>query len=372
MTTSAGDRRRPKVLVAGVSGLVGYAAAKRFSQDPLWDVVGVARRRPERLADVELVSVDLQDRSACEAAFSGMKDITHVVYAALFEKPGLFPGWYERDQMETNLQMLQNVLDPLLDASPVEHISLLQGTKAYGAHVGLMKVPGRERDPRVEHENFYWLQEDDLRARAERRGFAWTILRPVVIFGEAIGANMNPIPALGTYAAVLRHRGEPLHYPGGHGLVIEGVDADLLAEALYWAAASPAARDETFNISNGDVFSLQNEWPALADAFGMEPGEVRPMSLAAEMPAAGAEWAKVHERFALSSPPDVMAFVGQSFLYADMLLGYGVDQPTTTPALVSTIKARQAGFLECMDTRDMFRKWVAHFQRARLFPPRQW
>jgi NAD(P)-dependent dehydrogenase (short-subunit alcohol dehydrogenase family) len=33
---------RKKVLVAGVSGLVGYAAARRFAREPGWDVVGVA------------------------------------------------------------------------------------------------------------------------------------------------------------------------------------------------------------------------------------------------------------------------------------------------------------------------------------------
>ncbi|NOT56148.1 MAG: NAD-dependent epimerase, partial [Deltaproteobacteria bacterium] len=37
--------------------------------------------------------------------------------------------------------------------------------------------------------------------------------------------------------------------------------------------------------------------------------------------------------------------------------------------LVSTIKARQAGFHECMDTEDMFRKWFKRFQELRLLPP---
>ena len=61
--------------------------------------------------------------------------------------------------------------------------------------------------------------------------------------------------------------------------------------------------------------------------------------------------------------------MGQSFLYAEMLLGYGLQQPSP-PSLVSTVKIRQAGFTECMDTEDMFRKWIAHFQRTGLLPPR--
>src|SRR4051812_15571822 len=262
-----------RVLVAGVSGLVGYAAARRFARDPRWDVVGVARRQPAGLQHVELVSVDLTDRAACQATFSAMTNVTHVVYAALYEKPGLFPGWYERDQMETNLAMLQNLLDPLLAASPVEHISLLQGTKAYGAHVEPMKVPGRERNPRHQHDNFYWLQEDDLLGRQQQAGFSWTILRPVVIFGDALGSNMNPIPALGVYAAVLRASGLPLHYPGGCSMITEAVDADLVADVLAWAATSPAGRDQVFNVTNGDVFTMENVWPVLADAYGMAVGD---------------------------------------------------------------------------------------------------
>ena len=195
-------------------------------------------------------------------------------------------------------------------------------------------------------------------------------MRPVVIFGEALGSNLNPIPALGTYAAVQRLAGRPLDYPGGRSMIIEGVDADLLADALFWAATNSGCRNEIFNIANGDVFTMENLWPALADAFGMDVGERLPMSLAEEMPARQAEWAAVHERFGLSSPRDVTAFVGQSFLYADMLLGYGVEAPVQ-PALVSTIKVRQAGFTECMDTEDMMRKWVAHFQPRATLPTTQ-
>ncbi len=362
---------RRKVLVAGVSGLVGYAAAKRFSRDPLWDVVGLARRRPERLEHVETVSVDLTDRAACHTAISALTDVTHVVYAALYEKPGLVGGWVDRDQMDTNLGMLQNLLDPLLSASPVEHISLLQGSKAYGVHLGPMKAPGREREPRHQHENFYWLQQDDLLARQKTAAFAWTVMRPQVIFGEALSSNFNSIAAIGIYAALQRERGQALDYPGGRAVVAEGVDSDLLADALFWAATAPGCRNEIFNITNGDVFSMENVWPTIADAFGMEVGEQRPISLAEDMPARQEEWEKVHARFGLCSPRDLSAFVGQSFIYADLLLGYGIDEYVPA-ALISTIKARQAGFAECMDTEDMFRKWIAHFQRIGLLPPRTW
>ncbi|MDG2112900.1 MAG: hypothetical protein P8N02_09845, partial [Actinomycetota bacterium] len=320
---------------------------------------------------VELVSVDLLDTTGSAAALSQMSDVTHVVYAALYEEPGLIAGWRSAEQMATNLTMLQNVLDPLLEVAPIQHISILQGTKAYGAHVEPMLVPGRERSPRHQHENFYWLQEDELRGRATAAGFGWSVFRPVVIFGEAIGGNMNPIPALGTYAALMRQRGEPLHWPGGVASLTEAVDADLVGAALHWAATHEVARDQIFNVANGDVFTMANVWPAIADAFGMEVGTNRPMQLATEVPAGQSEWAELHDRFQLSSPLDLDTFVGQSFIYTDMLCGYGNDR-VRPPSLVSTIKLRQSGFDMCMDTEDMFAKWIAHHQRTRLLPPRDW
>lgn len=51
----------PTILIAGVSGLVGFAAAKHFARLPGWKVIAVSRRRPEGLDGVEMISVDLTD-----------------------------------------------------------------------------------------------------------------------------------------------------------------------------------------------------------------------------------------------------------------------------------------------------------------------
>ena len=167
-----------------------------------------------------------------------------------------------------------------------------------------------------------------------------------------------------------RAAGLPLDYPGGAPLHLgEAVDADLLARALHWAAAPAACRNETFNITNGDVFTMRNVWPAIADAFGMEVGDDEPMSLAGEMPARQAEWAGGGRSASVCGPRSSLgAFVGQSFIYADLIMGYGAEQPPTA-ALVSTIKIRQAGFADCMDTEDMFRRLFRRFQELHWLPP---
>ena len=128
--------------------------------------MGVSRRIPEGLERAKIVPVDLLDAAKCVDAFGAMSDVTHLVYAALYEKPGLIAGWRERDQMEINLAMLRDLFEPLEAAAPrLEHVTLLQGTKAYGSHIEAVPVPARERLPRHPHENFYWLQEDYLKAK---------------------------------------------------------------------------------------------------------------------------------------------------------------------------------------------------------------
>ena len=87
---------RKKALIAGASGLVGYAAVRHFAGMEDWDVVGVSRRVPEGLLGATLLSVDLQDKARCAEVFGDMKDVTHLVYTALFEKPGVVKGWREQ------------------------------------------------------------------------------------------------------------------------------------------------------------------------------------------------------------------------------------------------------------------------------------
>lgn len=356
-----------KLLVVGGSGVVGQAALKHFS-DIGWDVIGVSRRAPPGLEHVPRIAVDLTDAAACADAFGSLRGVTHVIYAAVYEKPGLVDGWRDREQMDTNLRMLQNVLEPLGTACPeLEHISLLQGTKAYGIHLQDIAVPARERWPRHPHENFYWLHEDYLRARQPQSNWHWSILRPRVVFGDALGSNMNPLPAIGVYAALLKEDGLPLAFPGGPPRLYQATDADLLARACEWAATTPACREEIFNIANGDVFVWQNVWPTIADALGMAVGEPKPASLAQTMPPRAADWAALVRKHDLQSPADMTTFVGQGFAYCDFQFAYGKEAPVA-PVLVSTIKARQHGFADCIDTEDMFRKWIGRYQARRWLP----
>ena len=128
--------RSGTVLIAGALGIVGRAALDRFTRDGDWDVIGLSRRTPDFETSASFVSADLRDADASASALRPLSRVTHVVYAALYEQPSLVAGWRHREQMETNLAMLRNLLDGLEAAgAPLRHLTLLQGTKAYGHHI---------------------------------------------------------------------------------------------------------------------------------------------------------------------------------------------------------------------------------------------
>ena len=114
---------KPTLLVLGASRVVGRAALEHFSGQQYWDVPGVSRRAPDTSAGRH-ISLDLMDREACEETLGQLSGVTHVIYAALFEKPGLFAGWRESDQMQTNLTMLRNCMESLLkSARGLRHVT---------------------------------------------------------------------------------------------------------------------------------------------------------------------------------------------------------------------------------------------------------
>jgi nucleoside-diphosphate-sugar epimerase len=344
------------VLVAGASGLIGSACVEAFARQG-WKVLAVSRRRPEVADDVafEHLPLDLRAPGSVAAAADALADVTHVVYAAVSEKPGLVRGWRDADQMSTNLDMLR-ALTTALAHSPLRHVTLMQGTKAYGVHRHPIRVPARERHPRDEHENFYWLQEDHLRGVAAERGFDWTIFRPQLVVGATHGVAMNLPPVIGAYAAICREEGLPFGFPGGAPYVTEAVDVRIVADAALWAVKEPAAHGEHYNLTNGEVFGWRDLWPALADELGLEPAPDTPLRLAEFLPAYSDTWNRVVRRYGLRelSLPEVL---GESHHYADFHFAAGAEV-APPPAFVSTVKIMQAGFTPACDTELSFRHWL--------------
>lgn len=355
------------ILITGASGLVGRAAMEHFAKAG-YRTTAVSRRKPFDSYGAKWLSVDLADEAACRDAFAGMTDVTQIVFAALHEEPELVAGWTQAKHVDRNGAMLRNTLEPVARASKrLKNVTILQGPKAYGVHVKPLRPGAREdRDEDRTIPNFYWAQEDYLKDRQHGQPWGWTVMRPALVIGECIGGAMNLIAALGVYAALLKAKGQPLHYPGGNGALLEATDTDLMARAFEWVGTSEAAQNQTFNLTNGELFSLKDQWPVIAECLGMAAGDDIPLGFEDELPKETAAWDRIRKEANLIAP-DLETYLGQSLQFADFVLARTYRGPVSASS-VSSIKIRQAGFHDVLYTDDMLRKWFRRYQRDRLLP----
>ena len=359
-------RIKHTILIAGASGVVGAAAVEHFAALPDWEVLALSRRPFPLPEGVRHVPLDLTDAAACRAAAASLSGVTHVMFAALYELPELVAGWRDPRQMAVNEAMLRNLLDALEPAAKgLRHITLMQGTKAYGGHVEPAPVPAKERSPRHVHENFYWLQEDLLRERQRKAAWTFTVLRPQLIFGYAVGSPMNIVAAIGAYAAVQSELEQPLAFPGGGRYLNAASDSRLIAQAAEFAGTHEIAANETYNVVNGDALVWQDIWGSIAQRFGMDVGGALPTELTSTMPTQEAAWARIVTKH------DLRAFtlaqlIGSSWQFTDRALAFGVPNPAHS--VLSPTKLRQHGFSGCEDTEDSLHRWLERMQHERLLP----
>lgn len=364
---------KKKIVIAGASGLVGSAAVKLFGSKPDWEVVAISRRKPfVPLGKAEYLPVDLLDAGQCARVFGAMRDVTHIAYAAVIEKPGdLVGGWQDQAQAGKNAAMLRNLVEPIAAASPgFRHISLVHGMKAYGSHLWdrVMPIPFRESQPRIPHVNFYYQQEDYIAAKQAGQAWGWTVLRTAMIAGDAIGSPMNPYLVLGLFAALCKEAGQPLPMPDGPSVVTDVGDADIIASSLAWAAAAETARNEIFNVTNGDIFTLHDAFPIVAESLGMELTAPRTFDIVAEFQKLRPLWPDMVRKYGLRAPEDLDAVLGQSLEVAGAWTFPVAAADVVRYGLASTIKIRQAGFPDCIDTADMIRKYMRRYRELGLIP----
>jgi nucleoside-diphosphate-sugar epimerase len=344
-------------LVAGATGVTGGNLIEHLEGRGDWNVVGISRRPPDDMSASRFIGVDLLDRHDTEAKLEGLREVTHLFFAALQPAPNA------AEEVAPNLAMLRNVVETIDAASPtLQRVVLLQGPKAYGVHLGPYKTPAKEDDPRHMPPNFYYDQQDWLQQRSRERGWTWTALRPSLICGFALGNPMNMLMAIAVYAAISKHLCLPLRFPGkarALSTLAEATDAALLARALEWAATEPRCAGEVFNITNGDCFRWQQLWPKVAAAFDMPVGTPLPMRLADFMADKKPAWQALVKQHGLR--PVAYERIA-SWPFADAVFSIDYD------IVSDTQKARRHGFNDCVDTERMFAQRFAAMRSQRIIP----
>jgi nucleoside-diphosphate-sugar epimerase len=325
-------------------------------------VAGLSRT-PAPTSGVTPVRADLHDAASLKIALAEVRP-THVFITTWARQAS------EAENIRVNGAMVRNLLAALSPHGTLEHVALVTGLKhylgpfeSYGKGV-LPQTPFREDQGRLDIENFYYAQEDEVFAAAERDGFNWSVHRPHTVIGHAVGNAMNMGSTLAVYASLCREIGRPFRFPGSpaqwSGLT-DMTDAGLLARHLLWAATTPAAANQAFNVVDGDVFRWSWMWGRLAAWFGLEPapfdGEIVPLEI--QMAGDGPRWARMAERYRLVEPD--LARVASPW-HTDADLGRPIEVVTDMS------KSRRLGFTDYQPTDDAFIGLFERLRAERLIP----
>lgn len=348
-------------LVVGASGIVG-SATTQLLLDNQWQVATLSRQ-PSKAPGVIPVAADLQDPQSVRDALATLKP-THVFITTWSRQAT------EAENIRVNAAMVRNLLDALRPAASVQHVALVTGLKhylgpfeAYGKGT-LPQTPFREEQGRLDVENFYYAQEDEVFAAARQDGFTWSVHRPHTVIGVAVGNAMNMATTLAVYASICKHTGRPFVFPGSRvqwDSLTDMTDARQLAKQLYWAATTPAGADQAFNITNGDIFRWKWMWSRIANYFGLQPADFpeTPAPLESQMTDDQRIWTQIATRHSLHES-DIQRLISPWHTDAD--LGRPIEVVTDMS------KSRALGFSAYQATDQAFFDAFDRLRAEKLIP----
>lgn len=350
-------------LVVGCTGITGSNLAAELIQNG-WTTYGLARNPKSTISGLISVKADLLNPESLETALENISP-THV----------FFTTWMRNDTEEENIRinslLIKNLLDTLSHKKSVRHVSLVTGLKhylgpfeAYAKSGFLQETPLREEQPRLDYPNFYYAQEDAVYEAAERDHFTWSIHRPHTVIGYAIGNLMNMGTTLAIYASICKETGRKFVFPGlsaqWNGLS-DVTDAKILAKQLIWASTTDGAKNQAFNITNGDVFRWKWLWEKIADYFQIESegyeNKIRPLEK--EIKNDGIIWAEIAEKYNLKEKNlDKIA----SAWHTDLDLGRPIE------VMTDMSKSRKLGFTSFQSTLDSFLELFVKLKEEKIIP----
>ncbi|UTX49479.1 SDR family oxidoreductase [Chryseobacterium sp. MA9] len=350
-------------LVVGATGITGSNLAEELVAQG-WTTYGLSRNPNTNIPGLRPIKADLMIEQNLAESLEGISP-THIY----------FTTWMRNDTEEENIRvnsmLVRNLLNVLSPKKSVQHVALVTGLKhylgpfeAYVKEGVLPETPVREEHPRLPLPNFYYAQEDEVYKASERDGFTWSFHRPHTVVGYAVGNLMNMGTTLAIYASICKETGRKFIWPGSEAQwngVSDVTDARILAKQLIWASTTESAKNQAFNIANGDVFRWKWLWKRLADWFGVETegfsGTIKPLEK--ELENDQEIWTAISEKHNLKeSNLDRLS----SAWHTDLDLGRPLE------VMCDMSKSRKLGFTAYISTEDSFTDVFERLRSENIIP----
>lgn len=350
-------------LVVGATGITGSSLAEELITQG-WTTYGLSRNPNTDIPGLNPIKADLMNEQNLAEALEGISP-THIY----------FTTWMRNDTEEKNIRvnsmLVRNLLTVLSFKKSVKHVALVTGLKhylgpfdAYAKEGVLPETPVREEHPRLPLPNFYYAQEDEVYKASERDGFTWSIHRPHTVVGYAVGNLMNIGTTLAVYASICKEKGRKFIWPGSEAQwngISDVTDARVLAQQLIWASTTESAKNQAFNIANGDVFRWKWLWKRLADWFGIEAegfdGTIKPLEK--ELENDHEIWAAIAEKYSLKEKNLNRL---SSAWHTDLDLGRPLE------VMCDMSKSRKLGFTAYISTDDSFTDVFKRLRAENMIP----
>ncbi|KAF4304808.1 putative nucleoside-diphosphate-sugar epimerase protein [Botryosphaeria dothidea] len=367
--------------VTGANGISGNAIVEHLIREPKpeWERIIITSRTPTKThwqdPRVEFVAIDFLAplEEVIQAMESHCSGVTHAYFTSYVHIDNF------KLLAETNIPLFENFLNAIdaVAGDSLQRVCLQTGGKYYGVHLGPVRAPLVEDEPRYEDHglNFYYKQEDCLKEMSKRRSWSYNIIRPNAIVGYTPGKNgMSEAVTLALYMLVCKEIGQKARFSGNRYFwhcVDDSSYAPSLADMSVWATTEEHTKNEAFNHQNGDVFFWKNLLPKLGDYYGVEvlgenaiesAGDSEVMEQSFKM----GNWAKdkkpVWESICKKYGGNPEAFDWGTWWFMDWAVG------KSWPTISSVNKARKMGWQRYDDTYETWIETFRSFENAGILP----
>lgn len=242
-----------KALVTGGTGFIGRHVVQRLVDEG--HAVRVLSRRPPPAADeqgpLEFFEGDLRDVSSVLRAMGGRDVLFHV--GEIKNVTSL--------AAERNVRLMEHIIDAA-DAEGLGRIVFISSVSVAGIP---LEVPATEETrPSVVLADYYTAYKRRCEELLAASSCEYSVIRPAPVYGPGsryLGRLVNAIDRIG-----------PLGFPflGNGRNIAPLVYVKDLARAITLAGTKPAARRETFNLTDGERHSWLDFFGSIADCLGRQ------------------------------------------------------------------------------------------------------